>query len=144
MSTTTGAITGAVGLGVGSVKWVAGKSYDAGTGVINTTRAVVSKVPVPTLKKKPKKEWTGRCCWIHYLPIAFTHTRRPTWFCVTVRKSLKYKCGYLMFILLHSSFCRHSSVDWRFFSQIYFRIIKNYILLQLRNELFEVRSDVVV
>jgi len=31
-----------------------------------------------------------------------------------------------------------------FFSQIYFRIIKNYILLQLRNELFEVRSDVVV
>jgi len=56
VSTTTGAITGAVGLGVGSVKWVAGKSYDAGSGVISTTKAVVSKVPVPTLKKKPKKE----------------------------------------------------------------------------------------
>ena len=56
ISTTTGAITGAVGLGVGSVKWVAGKSYDAGSGVISTTKAVVSKVPVPTLKKKPKKE----------------------------------------------------------------------------------------
>ena len=56
VSTTTGAITGAVGLGVGSVKWVAGKSYDAGSGVLNTTRAVVSKVPVPTLKKKSKKE----------------------------------------------------------------------------------------
>lgn len=56
VSTTTGAITGAVGLGVGSVKWVAGKSYDAGSGVVNTTKAVVSKVPVPTLRKKPKKE----------------------------------------------------------------------------------------
>ena len=56
VSTTTGAISGAVGLGVGSVKWVAGKSYDAGTGVISTTKAVVGKVPVPTLKKKPKKE----------------------------------------------------------------------------------------
>lgn len=56
VSTTTGAISGAVGLGVGSVKWVAGKSYDAGSGVISTTKAVVSKVPVPTLKKKPKKE----------------------------------------------------------------------------------------
>ena len=44
---------GAVGYGVGSVKWVAGKSYDAGT-------AVVSHVKVPTIpkfaKKKDKKE----------------------------------------------------------------------------------------
>jgi len=56
VSTTTGAITGAVGLGVGSVKWVAGKGYDAGAAVVGTTKAVVSKVPVPTIKKKPKKE----------------------------------------------------------------------------------------
>jgi hypothetical protein len=56
VSTTTGALTGAVGLGVGGVKWVAGKGYDAGAAVVGTTKAVVSKVPVPTLKKKPKKE----------------------------------------------------------------------------------------
>jgi len=56
VNTTTGAITGAMGLGVGSVKWVAGKGYDAGSGVLSTTKAVISKVPVPTLKKKPKKE----------------------------------------------------------------------------------------
>ena len=55
-STTTGAVTGAVGLGVGSVKWVADKSYDAGSAVVGTTKAVVSKVPVPTLKRKDKKE----------------------------------------------------------------------------------------
>ena len=49
--------TGAVGMGVGGVKWVAGKSYDAGSAVVGTTKAVVSKVPIPTLKKKDKKEW---------------------------------------------------------------------------------------
>ncbi|XP_060568069.1 transmembrane protein 263-like [Ruditapes philippinarum] len=45
--------TGAVGYGVGSVKWVAGKSYDVGT-------AVASHVKVPSVpllsKKKDKKE----------------------------------------------------------------------------------------
>lgn len=56
MSTTTGAVTGAVGLGVGGVKWAAGKGYNAGSAVIGTTRTIVSKVPVPTLKKKDKKE----------------------------------------------------------------------------------------
>ena len=48
--------SGAVGMGVGSVKWVAGKGYDAGSAVVGTTKAVVSKVPVPTLRKKDKKE----------------------------------------------------------------------------------------
>jgi len=60
LSTTTGAITGAVGMSVGGVKWVAGKGYNAGTAVgsavIDTTKSMVSKVPVPTLKKKSKKE----------------------------------------------------------------------------------------
>ena len=45
--------TGAVGYGVGGVKWVAGKSYDVGT-------AVASHVKVPAVpllsKKKDKKE----------------------------------------------------------------------------------------
>ena len=44
--------TGAVGMGVGGVKWVAGKTYDVGS-------AVVSKVPkptVPTWRRKDKKE----------------------------------------------------------------------------------------
>lgn len=42
----------AVGMGVGGVKWVAGKSYDVGT-------TVVSNVKVPklsSLKRKDKKE----------------------------------------------------------------------------------------
>lgn len=60
LSTTTGAITGAVGLGVGGVKWVAGKGYNAstavGSAVIDTTKTVVSKVPVPSLSRKAKKE----------------------------------------------------------------------------------------
>ena len=56
VSTTAGAITGAVGLGVGGVKWVAGKGYSAGSAVIDTTKTVVSKVPVPQLKKKAKNE----------------------------------------------------------------------------------------
>ena len=60
LSTTTGALSGAVGLSVGGVKWVAGKSYNAGTAVgmavIDTTKSVVKKVPVPTLKQKAKKE----------------------------------------------------------------------------------------
>ena len=55
-STTTGAIGGAVGLGVGSVKWAATKSYDAGSVVVSTGKTVVQKVPLPTLKKKDKKE----------------------------------------------------------------------------------------
>lgn len=44
--------TGAVGYGVGSVKWVAGKTYDVGS-------TVVSHVKVPsasTFKRKDKKE----------------------------------------------------------------------------------------
>ncbi|VDI44955.1 transmembrane protein 263-like [Mytilus galloprovincialis] len=44
--------TGAVGMGVGGVKWVAGKSYDVGS-------TVVSNVKVPKLssfKRKDKKE----------------------------------------------------------------------------------------
>ena len=56
VSTTTGAITGAVGLGVGGAKWVACKGYNAGSAVVGTTKTVVSKVPVPTWKKKDKKE----------------------------------------------------------------------------------------
>ena len=60
LSTTTGALTGAVGLGVGGVKWVAGKGYSAGTAVgsvvIDTTKTVVSKVPVQSISKKAKKE----------------------------------------------------------------------------------------
>lgn len=54
------ATTGAVGMGIGSVKWAAGKGYDAGSVVVsttvNTTKTVASKVPVPTWKKKAKKE----------------------------------------------------------------------------------------
>ena len=55
-SATTGAVTGTVGLGVGSVKWVAGKGYIAGSAVINTTKTVAAKVPMPTWKRKDKKE----------------------------------------------------------------------------------------
>lgn len=43
---------GAVGAGIGGVRWVAGKTYDVGS-------AVASKVPVPSLplgKKKDKNE----------------------------------------------------------------------------------------
>ncbi|ELU17308.1 hypothetical protein CAPTEDRAFT_187448 [Capitella teleta] len=58
--TTTGVIGGAVGLGTGSVKWVAGKSYDATsvvlTKTVNTTKTIASYVPKPTLKKKDKSE----------------------------------------------------------------------------------------
>ncbi|XP_078332249.1 uncharacterized protein LOC144625407 [Crassostrea virginica] len=44
--------TGAVGYGVGSVKWVAGKTYDVGSTVVSHV-----KVPsVSTLKRKDKKE----------------------------------------------------------------------------------------
>jgi len=51
-----GTAAGAVRLGVGGVKWVADKSYTAGTTVLSTSKTVVSKVPIPTLKKKDKKE----------------------------------------------------------------------------------------
>jgi hypothetical protein len=44
--------TGAVGYGVGSVRWVAGKTYDVGSSVVSHV-----KVPsVSTLKRKDKKE----------------------------------------------------------------------------------------
>ncbi|XP_061182996.1 transmembrane protein 263-like [Saccostrea echinata] len=44
--------TGAVGYGVGSVKWVAGKTYDVGSSVVSHV-----KVPsVSTLRRKDKKE----------------------------------------------------------------------------------------
>ena len=55
-SVTTGAVTGTVGLGVGGVKWVAGKGYNAGSAVISTTKTVAAKVPLPTWKRKDKKE----------------------------------------------------------------------------------------
>ena len=59
-NTTTGVVTGTVGAGVTGVKWVAGKGYNATTAtagvVVTGTKAVVSKVPVPTWKKKDKKE----------------------------------------------------------------------------------------
>ncbi|XP_062583385.1 uncharacterized protein LOC134245136 [Saccostrea cucullata] len=44
--------SGAVGYGVGSVKWVAGKTYDVGSSVVSHV-----KVPsVTTLRRKDKKE----------------------------------------------------------------------------------------
>jgi len=48
------ATTGAVGYGVGGVKWVATKSYDAGSTVV----ATVKNPPLPEMlkKKKDKKE----------------------------------------------------------------------------------------
>lgn len=45
--------TGAVGYGVGSVKWVAGKSYDVGATVVSHVK--IPQVPLLT-KKKDKKE----------------------------------------------------------------------------------------
>ncbi|KAF8786870.1 uncharacterized protein LOC129972332 [Argiope bruennichi] len=47
--------SGAVGLGVGSVKWAASTTYTVGTGVVSATQTVVSKV-VPSALPKPKKE----------------------------------------------------------------------------------------
>ncbi|XP_035221950.1 uncharacterized protein LOC118194849 [Stegodyphus dumicola] len=47
--------SGAVGLGVGSVKWAASTTYTVGTGVVSATQTVVSKV-VPSAMPKPKKE----------------------------------------------------------------------------------------
>ncbi|XP_064634280.1 transmembrane protein 263-like [Lineus longissimus] len=44
--------TGAVGLGVGGVKWVAGKSYDVGSAVYSKAPAI----PKISLKRKDKKE----------------------------------------------------------------------------------------
>ncbi|GAB1608396.1 uncharacterized protein LOC115214189 [Argonauta hians] len=48
-STATGAATGAVSLGVGSVKWVAGKGYDVG-------HAVVTRVPIPGASRWKTKD----------------------------------------------------------------------------------------
>lgn len=56
IGTTTGAVSGAVGLGVSGVKWAASKGYTAGSMVVDTTKAVAGKVPVPTWKAKDKKE----------------------------------------------------------------------------------------
>lgn len=59
-SGTTGLVTGTVGAGVTGVKWVAGKGYTVTSAtagaVITGTKVVVSKVPVPTWKRKDKKE----------------------------------------------------------------------------------------
>ncbi|KAK0053456.1 hypothetical protein Bpfe_017154, partial [Biomphalaria pfeifferi] len=64
-STATGAVSGAVGYGVGGVKWVAGKTIDVGSVVAHKTidagSAVASKLPLPTVSvpfvaKKDKKE----------------------------------------------------------------------------------------
>ena len=41
--------TGAVGAGIGGVRWVASKTYDVSS-------AVVSKVPVPSLSLRKKKD----------------------------------------------------------------------------------------
>lgn len=41
--------SGAVGAGIGGVRWVAGKTYDV-------SAAVVSKVPVPSLPLRKKKD----------------------------------------------------------------------------------------
>ena len=50
--------TGAVGYGMGGVKWVAGKSYDVTSAVGSAVTSSVKKVPstLATLKKKDKKE----------------------------------------------------------------------------------------
>lgn len=56
IGTTSGAVTGAVGLGFGGIKWVATKGYNAGSAVVGTTKTVASKVPIPAWKKKDKKE----------------------------------------------------------------------------------------
>ena len=45
---------GTIGAGVGGVKWVAGKGYDAGAAVVGGTKTVVGKVAMQ--KKKDKKE----------------------------------------------------------------------------------------
>ncbi|XP_013397019.1 transmembrane protein 263-B [Lingula anatina] len=52
--------TGAVGLGVGGVKWAASKGYNVGAAVVSGSQAVASKVPVvnklPGLSKKDKSD----------------------------------------------------------------------------------------
>ncbi|KAG8193833.1 hypothetical protein JTE90_029566 [Oedothorax gibbosus] len=47
--------SGAVGLGVGTVKWAASTTYNVGSGVVSATQTVVGKV-VPSVNPKPKKE----------------------------------------------------------------------------------------
>ncbi|GFO01249.1 upf0444 transmembrane protein c12orf23-like protein [Plakobranchus ocellatus] len=62
-NTTTSAVSGAVGYGVGGVKWVAEKTVDVGSAVAHKTldasSAVTSKLPLPSMpfvSKKDKKE----------------------------------------------------------------------------------------
>ena len=62
-NTTSNAVTGAVGYGVGGVKWVAGKTVDVGSAVAQKTidagSTVTSKLPLPSMpfvSKKDKKE----------------------------------------------------------------------------------------
>jgi len=54
-------VTGTVGMGVGSVKWVAEKGYDAtaavGNAVAISTKGVINKVTLPAVRKKAKNEW---------------------------------------------------------------------------------------
>ncbi|CAG5115299.1 unnamed protein product [Candidula unifasciata] len=60
VSSATGVVSGAVGYGVSGAKWVAGKTVDAGSAIASTTlsagAAVASKLPLPTVGKKDKKE----------------------------------------------------------------------------------------
>ncbi|CAH1786912.1 unnamed protein product [Owenia fusiformis] len=53
-----GLTSGTVGLGVNSVKWVAGKGYDATSAVVTTgaSAAVAVKNKMPTIRKHPKKD----------------------------------------------------------------------------------------
>ena len=48
--------TGAIGYGVGGVKWAAGKSYEVGTAVGSAVTSHVKVPSVQTFRKKDKKE----------------------------------------------------------------------------------------
>lgn len=56
IGSTTGAVSGAVGLGIGGIKWAVSKGYTAGSMVVDTTKTVAGKVAVPSRKAKDKKE----------------------------------------------------------------------------------------